>query len=140
VFVGVGRGVLVAAGCVAVVGKGVSVATGCTVDSGGSVAVGSKVDVTVGCGEGVGVLVCVGCAAISRAWAVAVARTLSTRDMEGVASGRSVSNPYPPSRQDAGNRQSSMKAAKAVQAMPLIRSGIDIAPFLYESEGTIPHV
>lgn len=145
--VGVGRGVLVALGCGVGVGKGVSIATSCTVgtvDKGVSVAGGSSVgygvSVAVGWGLDVDVPVGVGCAAISRASAVAVARTLSTRDMAGVAWGSNVSSPYPPSKQEAGTKQTSMKPTRIVKTVRSPRSCIDIARFLYRTEATIPHI
>jgi hypothetical protein len=143
VIVGVGTGVLVALGCGVEAGKGVSVATGCTADSGVFVAAGSRVgygvSVAVGWRVGDGVFVAVGCAAISRAWAVAVARTLSIRDMVGVAKGPNANNPYPPNRQEAVNRQSSMQAPKTTKTVRSIRNCIDMISFSYQSD-TISHI
>jgi hypothetical protein len=81
------------------------------------VAVGSGVGDGVLVCVGDGVLVAVGRAAFSRAWTVAVARTLSTKDIVGVGKGRNCRYPYPPNRQAATKRQSTMEMASTAKTL-----------------------
>lgn len=114
-LVGAGNAVSVAVGCAG--GKGVSVAAGCEVGSKALVGVGSKVGYGVLVAVGEEVLVAVGLAATPRASAVAVARTLSTKDMVGAANGCSATNPYPPNRQKAVNTQSSAATTRIASTL-----------------------
>jgi hypothetical protein len=68
------------------------------------------------------VLVGVGWPAASSACAVAVARTLSTKDNVGVGKGRNCRYPYPPNRQAETRKQNSMEMPNTPRSVRFMRS------------------